>query len=207
MTLVGGGDDDNDPCSSTIRHNQDEPAFDFCCHFAAPEAGLLRIEVLDTNQFARDVQIGVCKLQPRPIPLHWCDLVRSQEGDLDKGKIEVSIVLDQAVKKIQPLSSVVDSMMEVDFSFLNFSNDFIAMLLLYGSICILGVGIIALIYFIGLKVIRMHNHNHITSRNRRGSTRLSEEFDEGRTQGQRALPPMSSFETSTTDEFVRRLNF
>uniref|UniRef100_A0A7S3W173 Uncharacterized protein n=2 Tax=Emiliania huxleyi TaxID=2903 RepID=A0A7S3W173_EMIHU len=60
----------------------------------SPEAGLLRIQIFDYDEFSHHKEIGACKLRPIPTPLHWCELRREADHQVELGAdIEVMVAL------------------------------------------------------------------------------------------------------------------
>jgi len=51
----------------------------------SPEAGLLRIQIFDYDEFSHHKEIGACKLRPIPTPLHWCELRREADHQVELG--------------------------------------------------------------------------------------------------------------------------
>jgi len=93
LTLVGGRGGRQE-CRSPAEPNTANPVYDLCCDMESPEAGLLRIQIFDYDEFSHHKEIGACKLRPIPTPLHWCELRREADHQVELGAdIEVMVAL------------------------------------------------------------------------------------------------------------------
>ena len=62
LTLVGGRGGRQE-CRSPAEPNTANPVYDLCCDMESPEAGLLRIQIFDYDEFSHHKEIGACKLR------------------------------------------------------------------------------------------------------------------------------------------------